>query len=41
MNELHPDLLDPARGKTINQLLLDCEDNLDVSVYNQNTQRKK
>ena len=41
MNELHPDLLDPARGKTINQLLLDCEDNLDVSVYNQNSQRKK
>lgn len=41
MNELHPDLLDPARGKTINQLLLDCEDNLDVSVYHQITQRKK
>lgn len=41
MNELQPDLLDPARGKTINQLLLDCEDNLDVSVYHQITQRKK
>ena len=41
MNELHSDLLDPSKGKTINQLLLDCEDELDVSVYNQNAQIKK